>query len=136
MELARGVEAELIVEGRNAEHLAGGQPQVLANSDDRILGYVPLRVLDFLQDRDQGVAASIRVFLKDGLNVLCDCCHLTRSFLLLFSRCEIFHGDGIIPYRHSSSEVFVDPHTNLCSATTSAPGANLSPRHHGSDRNH
>jgi hypothetical protein len=91
VEPAGGMEAELVVEGRDAKYLAGGQPQMLANRDDRLFRYVPLRVLNFLQDRDQGVASGVLVFLKDGLNVLCDCCHLTRSFLLLSSRCEIFH---------------------------------------------
>ena len=59
------LEAELVVERGDAVDLAGGQPQVLADPDDRVAREVAVRVLHVLQQRDQRVPAARRVLADD-----------------------------------------------------------------------
>src|SRR3989304_7042697 len=63
------LEAELVVEGGAAVPLAGRQFQMLADADDRFTGEVSAGFLDFLEERDETVAASRLVLADNGFDV-------------------------------------------------------------------
>ena len=64
MELALGLEAELVVEGGHAVNLAGGYAHVPADADDSVFGEVSELGLDFLKNGNQVIPLRARMALK------------------------------------------------------------------------
>jgi len=73
VELAQGLEAELIVEGGDAVDFAGCEVEVLSDALDGVAAEVSDGVLDVLEDGNEGVALCVGVSLEHGVDVVfCD----------------------------------------------------------------
>src|ERR1035438_8497055 len=68
--LPLGLETEHVEKGRDTKDLAGRHFKRLPHLGDGFLRQVPFGLLDLLEDRDQVIPASVRMFHQDSLNAL------------------------------------------------------------------